>query len=143
MMMDTMTAVTAQLFVASVTDVKSLEGEAQIVSSRGKRRQLFDFRATVEFEVVVGDSDGGGGGDSGKKKKKQQQQTYKGSMELTEISPTAASGPGCCCEGSISFKKSLPSSSVLARKIQETAQLLKAEIILKLNRLFADEFACL
>ena len=40
---------------AAVTGVSRLEGEAQIIHSRGKRKSLFDFgEIVVDFNVQIG-----------------------------------------------------------------------------------------
>lgn len=38
-------------------DVKSVEGEAQIVLARGKKRFIYDFTVVLNFEVKVQDTD--------------------------------------------------------------------------------------
>lgn len=38
-------------------DVKSVEGEAQIVLARGKKRFIYDFTVVLNFEVKVRDTD--------------------------------------------------------------------------------------
>jgi tetratricopeptide (TPR) repeat protein len=79
-----------------ITTVKKLEGDAQIIVSRGKARFLYDFVANLEWEVVfTAFPVGAGTGDEGDK-------VFKGRMDLTDISPDSE------IERSISFKKAPP-----------------------------------
>ena len=57
---------------ASVTEASKVEGDAQIVLARGKKRHCFDFNMTLKFEVVLEDM----GGDASKNKK------FKGILEV-------------------------------------------------------------
>jgi tetratricopeptide (TPR) repeat protein len=64
----------------SITEVKKLDGEAQIVMvGQGKKRQVYDFNLTLKFEVTVEDITG----DASKNK------TYKGSFEIMDVAPGA------------------------------------------------------
>jgi hypothetical protein len=92
---------------AHVTGAKSLDGEAQIVLARGKKRHIYDFNMTLDFEVSVepasipggSSADGDSADDSSKKAKK-----YKGTLQFQEISPN------CTIEPVVKFKKELPSA---------------------------------
>lgn len=48
--------------------VKSVEGEAQIVMARGKKRFIYDFNVTLDIEIIVEAGVTEGGGDSVKGK---------------------------------------------------------------------------
>lgn len=65
---------------ASVTEVKKMEGEAQIVLvGQGKKRQVYDFNLTLKFEVKVEAAQDGG-----------KVQTFRGTLELLDVTPGAS-----------------------------------------------------
>eukprot|EP00747_Dinoflagellata_sp_TGD_P033122 gnl/TRDRNA2_/TRDRNA2_136404_c0_seq1.p1 gnl/TRDRNA2_/TRDRNA2_136404_c0~~gnl/TRDRNA2_/TRDRNA2_136404_c0_seq1.p1 ORF type:complete len:383 (-),score=111.54 gnl/TRDRNA2_/TRDRNA2_136404_c0_seq1:58-1206(-) len=66
---------------ASVTEVSSLTGDAQIVMVRKKRRHGFTFEAQLAFKVAVGTSSAGKPGGS-----------FTGTIVLPEIADAALSG---------------------------------------------------
>jgi hypothetical protein len=134
---------------ANITGAKSLDGEAQIVMARGKKRHIYDFNLTLDFEVTVepttfpgasglgdfgvdaagGVGGGGGGGDSDAAKKKTKK--FKGTLQFPEISPT------CTIEPVLNFKKDLPSN--LEKRIQQAMTGLKQKVCESI-RAFEAEF---
>lgn len=66
---------------ASITEVKSIDGEAQIVMvGQGKKRQIYDFNMSLKFEVNVYDLSG----DESKKKR------FKGTFDVMDVTPGAS-----------------------------------------------------
>jgi len=86
--------------VAKIKDVKTIEGDAQIVVARGKKRHIYDYNIKLEFEVSITESvpkSEEKEGDSEEKTSK-----FKGSFEFPEVSPISSYD----CQ--VSFKKVLP-----------------------------------
>ena len=69
---------------SKVTNVKTVEGEAQIVMARGKKRHIYDYSLTLNFEVVVQNMKGMKDYDEPKPRK------YSGSLHWAEISPVSS-----------------------------------------------------
>ena len=79
-----------------VTSVKSCEGDAEIIVSRGKTRFLYDFDIKLEWEAVLtAFSLADGIGDETDKK-------FKGTLNISEVSPDSE------FEHSFGYKKALP-----------------------------------
>jgi tetratricopeptide (TPR) repeat protein len=79
----------------NITKVKDLNGDAEIIVSRGKTRYLYDFTCELEYDVILTAFDINAGlGDTTDKK-------YKGSIKITDISPDMEA------EYNINMKKSI------------------------------------
>ena len=80
--MSQLTALSASMSRASacVASIENVEGEAQIVMARGKKRHIYDFSMEVKFEVTVEDMLA----DKDKPKK------FKGSLHVPEVSPDSS-----------------------------------------------------
>ncbi len=79
----------------AVTNVKSVEGEAEIIISRGKTRYLYDFEVKLEWEAVLTAFPLADGTDDSKDKK------FKGQLQLN-------CSPDNEVESSITHKKQVP-----------------------------------
>jgi len=79
-----------------VTSVKSCEGDAEIIVSRGKTRFLFDFDIKLEWEAILtAFSLADGVGDDKDKK-------FKGTLNISDVSPDSD------LEHAFAYKKALP-----------------------------------
>lgn len=124
---------------AKVTSVKSVEGDAQIIVARGKKRHVYDFQVTLDFEVTVDSSPMGalgglgGMGDAleGGEKDAKKSKKFKGTLELP------AYQEGSSLESSLKFKKDIPPA--LQKKVNEATDTLKQEVFDKLKA-FEMEF---
>jgi tetratricopeptide (TPR) repeat protein len=105
-----------------VSEVQSVEGEAQIVLTRGKKCYLYDFAIKLKIEVTVEETPFSGsleGNGSGEKAKPQ---LFKGSLEITDVCP------GTGFEWKLTFKKgSVPD------RVRRCAHKLKDDIFAKLQ----------
>ncbi len=88
----------------TISSVNKLEGEAQIVLTRGKKRHLYDFNLKLDFEIAVAKRDFA----SIEDKKTQNddpkntpdiKRTYKGSLLYNEVAPQST------LESTIKWKK--------------------------------------
>merc|ERR1711998_116601 len=86
---------------AKIKDVKSIEGDAQIVMARGKKRHIYDYNIKLEFEVSIVESVSKEGEEGGEEEKTSK---YKGTFVFPEVSPI------CSYDCQVSFKKSVPSN---------------------------------
>jgi hypothetical protein len=124
---------------AKITGVKSLEGDAQIIVARGKKRHVYDFQVTLDFEIILeptplGALGGlGGMGDvpSGDEKDAKKSKKFKGTLELP------AYQEGISLESSVKFKKDIPPA--LQKKVNEITDTLKQQVFDKLKA-FEMEF---
>jgi hypothetical protein len=104
----------------SITEVKSVEGEAQIVMvGQGKKRQIYDFNMTLKFEVTLEDISG----DSSKHKK------FKGSFELMDVAP------GADYEHRTVFKKSGAN-----KKVDAAVRELRENTLSRIHSFFANDY---
>jgi len=104
----------------SITEVKKLDGEAQIVMvGQGKKRQIYDFNLTLKFEVMVEDISG----DSSKNK------TFKGSFEVMDVTP------GASYEHKTSFKKAGASE-----KVDKAVAQLREKALSRIHSFFANDY---
>lgn len=110
---------------ASVTNAKTVEGEAQVIIARGKKRHLFDFNVSLEFEVDIDDK-GPEAVVPDKKMKK-----IKGTISIPEVSPTMPLEP------SLRFNKALPLR--FEKRIKEVGDLLKNAVVAKVKE-FETEY---
>ena len=83
--------------IGKVVEVNNVSGDASVVVSRGKKRYVFDLTCELKFEIVDAEDDSVLG---------------KGSMELPDISSTAASDGDW--EVQMSWKKGRNSANVKA-----------------------------
>lgn len=78
-----------QTISCKVSKVGKVEGEAQIIMARGKKRHVFDFQLEVDIEVAVNDTaNEGESKEDGEPKKKKR--TFKGSLSFPDISPQSS-----------------------------------------------------
>lgn len=113
---------------SKVTEVQSIEGEAQIVLTRGKKCYLYDFTIKLKFEVVVEETpfaDSFAGVGSGEKSKPQ---IFKGSLEISDVCP------GTGFEWKLIFKK-----SNVPERVRRCGHKLKDNIFQKLQS-FDNEY---
>ena len=104
----------------SITDVKSIDGEAQIVMvGKGKKRQIYDFNLSLKFEVNVHDITG----DSSKNKK------FKGSFEVMDVTP------GSAYEHKTVFKKSGTN-----KKVDDAVEKLRDDTIARIHSFFENDY---
>jgi tetratricopeptide (TPR) repeat protein len=104
----------------SITEVKKLDGEAQIVMvGQGKKRQIYDFNLTLKFEVTVEDISG----DSTKNK------TYKGSFDIMDVTP------GASYEHKTSFKK-----AGVSDKVDKAVTELRDRALSRIHSFFANDY---
>jgi len=104
--------------VAKIKDVKTIDGDAQIVIARGKTRHIYDYSIKLEFEVSITESvpKTDGEGDLEEKTSK-----FKGSFLFPEVSPISSYD----CE--VSFKKVLPTN--MKATVESAAKELKSRVI--------------
>ena len=124
----------------SIVNVNKCEGEAQIVIARGKKRCVYDFNMTLDFEVVVDNSwqhsaAGGAAGaasdtssSSSSKPKK-----FKGSISVPDLSPTMP------VELQVTFKKSIPNGA-MENKVRAAVDKLKESVTQKIKE-FEGEYS--
>jgi hypothetical protein len=97
--------------VCQTAKVDALTGEAQIVLTRGKKRHLFDFTATVDVEITVNDAapekaeEGAAASLSSTEETKKRLKTLKGTVSFTDISPQSA------LDYTVKWKKSVSQAS--------------------------------
>ena len=122
---------------AHVTGTKSLDGEAQIVLARGKKRHIYDFNMTLDFEVTVEPASIPGGGsssaesDSTDDSSKKAAKKYKGTLQFQEISPN------CTIEPVVKFKKEVPYA--VEKRVKLAIDGLKSKVCESI-RAFESEF---
>ena len=80
----------------SVTSVKSCEGDAEIIVSRGKTRFMYDFDVKLEWEAILTAFPLADGIGDEKDKK------FKGTLSISDVSPDSD------LEHSFAYKKALP-----------------------------------
>jgi hypothetical protein len=113
---------------ASVTAVQKLDGEAQIVLARGKKRCVYDFNISLDFEIAVDESwKQVAASDSSNNKKAK---TYKGSIKISDL--TAANE----FEATISYKKAIPAS--IEKRVKSVADKLRDDIRSKIQLFEAE-----
>lgn len=98
---------------ATVTDVKTCDGEASIVITRGKKRHIYDYHIVLALEVAINEK------------------SYKATLELNDVTTV------CHYEYKLSFKRALPAEYRIT--IESAANALKDEVIERLNQ-YADEY---
>lgn len=105
----------------SITEVKSIDGEAQIVMvGQGKKRQIYDFNLSLKFEITMEDISG----DATKNKK------FKGSFELVDVTPGASS-----YDHKTVFKKSGTN-----KKVDEAVAQLRESTLSRIHSFFANDY---
>lgn len=97
---------------AIVKEVKKVDGDAQIVLTRGKRQHLYDYQLDVKFEVAFGKS------------------KYSGHLEFADVSP------GCSFECTIKYNKAIPSH--LEAEAKSCVAGLRDEIVSKIRTFEAE-----
>eukprot|EP01041_Mallomonas_annulata_P006947 gene6947-14102_t len=95
-----------------ITKVDSIEGDAQIVLARNKKRHIFDLNMKLEFEVAFDDSSSSS--TSSKKK------SFKGTMNYVDIAPNSH------VEAAVSFKKDIPTAFL--PRVKEAVTMLKKKV---------------
>merc|ERR1711907_546611 len=111
---------------AKIKDVKTIEGDAQIVIARGKKRHIYDYNIKLEFEACINESVTTSEGDVEEKTSK-----YKGTFVFPEVSPISSYD----CQ--VSFKKTVP--AYVKIKVESAVEELKSEVISTFKR-FDDEY---
>merc|ERR1712023_319124 len=111
---------------AKIKDVKTVEGDAQIVIARGKKRHIYDYNVKLEFEVSVNESITKSEGDVEEKTSK-----YKGTFEFPEVSPISS------YECKVSLKKTVPAHMKV--NVESAVDKLKSEVI-STFRSFDEEY---
>jgi hypothetical protein len=109
---------------ARVSEVQSVEGEAQIVLTRGKKCYLYDFAIKLKIEVSVEETPFGSLEPAAEKAKPQ---TFKGNLEITDVCP------GTGFEWKLTFKK-----SSVPDRVRRCAHKLKDDIFAKLQSFDAE-----
>lgn len=104
---------------ATVSEVQSIDGEAQIVLTRGKKRYLYDFTIKLKIEVTVEEAPLAASLDTAEKSKPQ---VYKGSLEISDVCP------GTGFEWKLTFKK-----GNVPERVRKCAHKLKDDIFNKLQ----------
>jgi hypothetical protein len=113
------------VYSSNIDKVEKLEGEAQIVMTRGKKRHLFDFHANVKFVVEVYRKEANELKED--EKNETQTQRFKGTILFNEITPSSSFEE----EVQISYKKALPTE--LARHIKENINDLVKQIVVQIK----------
>jgi tetratricopeptide (TPR) repeat protein len=113
------------VYSSKIDKVDKLEGEAQIVMTRGKKRHLFDFHAKVKFVVEVCHRKEPN--ELEEEKNETQVQRFKGTIIFNEITPSSSFEE----EVQISYKKALPTE--LERQIKESINDLVKKIVLQIK----------
>lgn len=115
---------------ARVTKIKSVEGEAQIVMARGKKRHIYDFALTLSFEAVLESHD---------KKSKIKPKKFQGTLHWAEVSPVSS------LEFSIDYKEDL-NLSTPDTKLRERVRVVSNKLGLKIQgmlELFEEDYKAL
>jgi hypothetical protein len=117
---------------ATVTSVKKMEGEAQIVMARGKKRCVYDFNVNLDFEIEVDEAwkDSLPSGDTGGATKKSK--TIKGSIAISDLTALDE------FDAVISYKKALPTS--LEKRIRTVTDKLRSDLKDKI-KVFESEYS--
>ena len=110
---------------ARVTGASTVDGEAQIVMARGKKRFIFDFNVKLEFEIVVDSNLPSLDQATAEARDEKKIKKYKGVITVPEISPSVPIEPV------LSFKKPLPAS--VEKRVKDAADRLKATVIGKIE----------
>lgn len=124
---------------AKVTGVKSVEGDAQIVMARGKKRRLYEMTVTVQFEAVIEPmSDipaGASAGDSSDKPKKTK---YKGTFVFTDLGPDSINEPECSIQWGGKKGGAGAPSAAHDSKVKSAAQELRKAVEKQLQAFHAE-----
>jgi len=118
---------------AKVTSAHKVEGEAQIVMARGKKRHMYDFQLELYIEVVIEDVMGGMGvgADGTDKVPENKPKKFKGTIHLPEVSPDSS------MEYRTEWKKSLPAN--IKNRVNAAANELSKKLIQQLQ-VFDSEY---
>lgn len=126
--------------VASIVAINKLEGEAQIVMARGKKRHLYDFNVKLDFEINISENhslesevglespSSAVAGSGGVKK------SFKGSLSYGEVAPESS------LESTIKWKK-IP-GGIYENHAKNAIQELHREVQMKLRQ-FESEYCSL
>lgn len=98
---------------AVVKEVKKIEGEAQVVLTRGKKRHIYDYQLDVKFEASYGKA------------------KYHGHFQFSDVSP------GCAFDCAVDYKKAIPKD--IESHVQQCVNGLKDEIVSRI-RAFEEEY---
>uniref|UniRef100_A0A7S0LGA3 Activator of Hsp90 ATPase AHSA1-like N-terminal domain-containing protein n=1 Tax=Coccolithus braarudii TaxID=221442 RepID=A0A7S0LGA3_9EUKA len=113
--------------LASVREVKSVEGTASVSSSRGTLRHMVDLSFEIEWEVAAEQTeDGKGGADAAKPGK-----PYKGTLSYSDLTSATA------YDTKLAFKKKTLSEGV-RKRVGQAVDSLKAELALVLAAFFTE-----
>lgn len=115
--------------VCHTTKVDALTGEAQIVLTRGKKRHLFDFTATVDVEITVATVD-----EAEEEEKKKQFKTLKGTVSFTDISPQSA------LDYTVKWKKSVSQASPEWQQLAKQSVQAWHRIVVEQMRVLEEEY---
>lgn len=118
---------------AKVTSAHKVEGEAQIVMARGKKRHMYDFELELHIEVTIDDMMGGAGvGEDGSNMSPTTKpKRFKGSIHLLDVCPDST------LEHHTEWKKPLPAN--LKDRVNSAASQLSKDVLQQL-RLFDAEY---
>ena len=88
--------------------------------ARGKKRHLYDFNMTLDFEIVLEPLQGMDGVETGSSKA----QKFKGSLDMSDVSPSVP------VEQHLTFKKTLPAG--VEKRVRQAAESLQAAVNAKI-----------
>ena len=121
---------------ASVTGATSVTGDAHIVMARGKKRHIYDFNVTLDFEVLVEPPSTPALSAIDKPDTGIKPKLFKGTFTLPEVVPSAESD-GAGLEIAMAFKKPIPSN--YTDKVHKIAEQLKDRVTKQIVA-FENEF---
>jgi hypothetical protein len=117
---------TGLVLVATIAKANKCEGEAQIILARGKKRHVYDFTLSLDFEITV-DSPApapppaSGSGSESTNQDGKISKRFKGSIELSDVT-----GSGEPFQHCVKFSKA--PSAALSRSVQAAAEQLVGEV---------------
>jgi activator of HSP90 ATPase len=119
----------------SISAVDKIEGEAQIVMTRGKKRHLYDFNLKLDFEITCHGSQANIDTASAETKASEVvKKSFKGSLSYGDVSPQSS------LESAIKWKK-LP-SGMYETRVKDAIQTLHQEVQAKLKQ-FENEYCAM
>lgn len=119
--------------VCHTAKVDALTGEAQIVLTRGKKRHLFDFTATVDVEITVNDATAEEA-EEGAASEKKRVKTLKGTVSFTDISPQSA------LDYTVKWKKSVSQASADWQQLAKQSVQAWHRVVVEQLRVLEEEY---
>lgn len=118
---------------SKITKVVTVEGDAQIVLARNKKRHIFDFTIELEFEITIDSSipSSISGSSIDENSTQAKAKKFKGTISLIDVTPHAN------FDSTLKFKKPIPAE--YQTKVNDSAKSLQNDIREKI-KLFETEF---